>query len=99
MAQTTFEEGAILKSRLNDKVQLFPNPATDFLHVKLDNVKVADLDLSIHNIIGNKIPVEIEFLGENEFRIRVKEFAIGYYLLAMQEEESNFKGTYKFLKR
>lgn len=99
MAQTAFEEGVMLKNTLNGKVQLYPNPATEYLHVRLDNIEISNLKLSVRNIIGNIVPVEIEYLGDSELRVRVKDFAIGYYLLAMQEEKSNFKGTYKFLKR
>lgn len=97
-AQSAFDEGSA-SSNNPARVQLFPNPATEFLHVTLEGIKVVNLKLTVHNIIGNEIPTEIEFLGEHELRVRVKEFATGYYLLAMQEEESNFTGTYKFVKR
>jgi Secretion system C-terminal sorting domain len=81
-------------------VHLFPNPASDYLHVRLENtVDITTLRIALHNIIGNEIPVEIDYIGSSELRIRVKEFSMGYYLLALHHEESNFKGTYKFLKR
>jgi hypothetical protein len=99
IAQSGFDDDGVVKSTFNGKVQLYPNPATEYLHVRLNNVKVISLKLSVRNIIGNNIPVEIEFLGDNDFRLRVKELTIGYYLLAMHDEASGFKGTYKFLKR
>lgn len=96
-AQSTVEETAIQDPRA--KVHLYPNPATEFLTVKVEGVKVTDLQIIIRNIIGNEIPSEIEFIGTDEIRIRVKDFSIGYYLLALRNESENFKATYKFLKR
>jgi hypothetical protein len=81
------------------KIQLFPNPAAEFLHVKLEGVKVANLQIAVRNIIGNEIQTEIDFVGDDEFRLKVKDYNTGYYLLALYDETSNFKGTYKFLKR
>jgi Secretion system C-terminal sorting domain len=97
VAQSSFEESNSLQSKA--KVQLFPNPAIEYLHVIVEGVDVGNLSLVVRNIIGNDIPVEVELLNTNEFRVRVKEFSTGYYLLAMRDEASNFKGTYKFIKR
>jgi hypothetical protein len=97
-AQTVSDENATVQDP-QAKIQLFPNPASDYLHVKLDGVKVANLQIVVRNIIGNEIKSEVEFIADNEFRLRVRDFNIGYYLLALRDEDSNFKGTYKFVKR
>ena len=80
-------------------VHLFPNPATEFVDVQLDQFAAEKVSLTVHNIIGNELPVETEVLDENLIRVKVKDLASGYYLLAIKDEESNFRGTYKFLKR
>lgn len=87
------------KTDLSKSVQIFPNPAVEFVHVKIDQVKAQHLQLSVRNIIGNEITVETEVVDEYELRIRVKDLAAGYYLLAMKDNETKFRGTYKFLKR
>jgi hypothetical protein len=97
-AQTAFDENAAIQDP-QAKIQLFPNPASDYLHVKLDGVRVINFEIVVRNIIGNEIKTEVEFIGDNEFRLRVRDFTIGYYLLALRDEDSNFKGTYKFVKR
>jgi hypothetical protein len=97
MAQSSFEEPN--SSQITPKVQLFPNPAPEYLNVIVEGIDVSNLSLVVRNIIGNDIPVEVEIISTNEFRVRVKEFSTGYYLLAMRDEASNFKGTYKFVKR
>lgn len=84
---------------LSKTVHLFPNPATEFIEVQLDHFPAANVDLTVHSIIGNELPVESEVIDEHVLRIRVKDLAPGYYLLAVKVEESKFRGTYKFLKR
>lgn len=80
-------------------IHIFPNPATDFVHVRLENVNLDNVEVSMHNIIGNEINIETEKINEHEIRIRVKDFDAGYYLLALKDDQSKFRGTYKFVKR
>jgi hypothetical protein len=84
---------------LTRSVHLFPNPATEFVDVQLDQFPAENVKLTVHNIIGNELQVETEILNEHLIRVKVKELATGYYLLAIKDEESKFRGTYKFLKR
>ena len=88
------EEVNLVKS-----VHLFPNPATEFIDVKLEQLPASSVSLTVHNIIGNELQVETEVLEEDLIRVKVKDLASGYYLLAVKDEESNFRDTYKFLKR
>jgi len=86
----------------NDKtkaVHIFPNPAVEYVHVKLEHVNMDNVKVSMHNIIGNEINIETERIDEHELRIRVKDFDAGYYLIALKDAQSKFIGTYKFLKR
>lgn len=80
-------------------ISIYPNPAVDYVDVNLDNLPADKIKLTVYNIIGNEIQVESEVIDPHKIRLRVKEFAAGYYLVALRDEETNFKGTYKFLKR
>lgn len=84
---------------LTKSVHLFPNPATEFVDVQLDHFPAKDVVLTVHNIIGNELQVETEILDDRLIRVKVKDLTAGYYLLAIKDEESKFRGTYKFLKR
>ena len=84
---------------LTRSVHLYPNPATEFVDVQLDHLPAANISVAVHNIIGNELQVETEILAEDLIRVKVKDLASGYYLLAIKDEESDFRGTYKFLKR
>jgi hypothetical protein len=88
------------KTDIAKTISVYPNPATnDYVYVKLDVLKAEKVKLTLHNIIGNEIATETEVVSEHEVRVRIKDLASGYYLLAVREDEAKFRGTYKFLKR
>ncbi|MEX2234058.1 MAG: T9SS type A sorting domain-containing protein [Cyclobacteriaceae bacterium] len=91
--------GVTPEINLTRSVHLFPNPATEFVDVQLDQFPAGNVKLTVHNIIGNELQVETEILDEHLIRVKVKDLATGYYLLAIKDEDSKFRGTYKFLKR
>jgi len=80
-------------------VEVFPNPAVDYVHLRIEQADVAKIQFSVHNIIGNKMEVESELLNDHELRVRVKDFAIGYYLISVKDTESNLSGIIKFVKK
>lgn len=80
-------------------IQVYPNPATEFVSLKFEAPHAKKVKLSFHNILGNAIDLESEVMDEHEVRIRVKDLTTGYYFVSVQDEQSNFKSTYKFLKR
>lgn len=99
MAQSQPEPPVSQEINLTKSVHLFPNPATEDVFVELDHFPAENVSLTVHNIIGNELEVETEIVSDYLIRVRVKDLASGYYLLAVKDEESKFRGTYKFLKR
>ncbi|RAW00737.1 T9SS type A sorting domain-containing protein [Pseudochryseolinea flava] len=97
--RTTPQETQSETVDLAKSVQLFPNPAIEFVHIRVDRLNSADVKLTLHNIIGNQVAVETDIVDEHELRVKVKDLATGYYLIAVRDEKLNFRGTYKFLKR
>lgn len=84
---------------LAKSVSIFPNPAVEYLHVKFENPIAKKSRLTVHNIIGNILEVESEMIDDHEIRLKVKDLPVGYYLLAVRDEDSNGRSTMKFLKR
>lgn len=80
-------------------VSIYPNPATEFVNIKLADLQAHKAKVVLYNILGNEIPAETEIIDDHEIRVRVKELSTGYYLIAVHEEQAKFRGTYKFLKR
>lgn len=80
-------------------VSIFPNPAIEYLNIKFEDPIANKTKIAVHNIIGNILDVESEMIDEHEIRLKVKDLPVGYYLLAIRNEDSNSKSTIKFLKR
>jgi hypothetical protein len=80
-------------------VKLYPNPAVEYLNVSFDEPIAKHSRLTVHNIIGNVLDVETETIDDHEIRVRVKDLPVGYYLLAIRDEQNNSRSTLKFLKR
>ena len=82
-----------------NKIEIYPNPSVDFLNVKIEESNLKSTVLVIHSIIGNKLELEAENIGENQFRLDVRDLPPGYYLLSIKDATTNFSKTFKFLKR
>jgi len=80
-------------------VELYPNPTTEFLNIKLENFKYENVEFELFNIIGNSLPIEVEEIGTNRFRIPVKKFTSGYYLLIISDKDKKYTSAFKFQKR
>jgi hypothetical protein len=99
-SQNQPDEGVITAERdLSQSVHIFPNPAVEYVHVKIMEIPASKIILAVHNILGNKVDIETEIVDEHELRVKVKDLTSGYYLLAIKDDEAKFRGTYKFLKR
>lgn len=80
-------------------VQLFPNPAIDFINIRFERPDAKTASVSLHNIIGNEIPIEAEVLDEHQIHLKIKDLPTGYYLVTVRQGESNSRNILKFLKR
>lgn len=80
-------------------IQVYPNPATEFVSVKFEAPQAKKVKLTIHNILGNTMDLETEIVDEHEIKIRVKDITSGYYFVSVSDAGLNSKSTFKFLKR
>lgn len=79
-------------------VQVFPNPTTDLLHVKIRSSALDKVNLSIHNLMGEEV-----FRGKyaaisNTIGINTKPYAAGTYILTIHDANNHTLGTYKIIK-
>lgn len=81
-----------------NQIELYPNPAVDYLIVEISNSSINNVEFELHSMIGNKIRIEPENIGDHRYRIPLKDFSSGYYFLIVKDEFSRFKKAYKFLK-
>ncbi len=66
----TFMEVAINNNELLEgNISLYPNPATNLIHVTIALQNYADYQLTIHDITGNDVFIKELLLKENEIDI------------------------------
>lgn len=87
------------KTDLSKAITIYPNPATDYVNIKLSTLDASTAKITVYTILGNELTVDKETVNDHEVRLRVKDMATGYYLIAVRDEQLQFKSTYKFLKR
>ena len=92
---------------VNQDAPVYPNPARDhiFLHLtEASLISYQDINVEIRNILGNKMPVQLESLSGGKFRISLSDYPSGYYLLVLQcercsESQGHYEEIHKFLKQ
>lgn len=89
-----FHTGDPIKS-----VQIYPNPATDYVTIKFEAPVAKTSKLAFHSIIGSAIEVEQEAIDDFEIRVKVKDLPLGYYIIAVHDPQNNSRAIYKFLKK
>ena len=86
------------------KIDIYPNPTTDFLNITLSNLETIEKSLVnptliLHNIIGNTIYIKPQKIDNYHYRFNVSDLAPGYYLLAIKYPLAELNKTFKFLKK
>jgi hypothetical protein len=89
------------KKSLNTKnrVELYPNPTTDYLTVTIDQFSLKDVKFELYNIIGNSIGVDVDKIGRGKYKINVEKYTPGYYLLVIRDPVTRYTKAYKFQKK
>ena len=88
--------------RSNDpvkSVQVYPNPASDYVNLKFETPIAKTVKLEFHTIIGTPLELEREVIDEFEVRVKVKDLSVGYYLIGVQDAQSGSRAIHKFLKK
>ncbi len=85
--------------KIENKIQIFPNPSIDFVKVQIESSTLVNPQIVIHSVIGNQVVASTEKISDSSFKVNVKNLPAGYYLLAVKDESTGFSETYKFLKR
>tara|TARA_A100000171_G_C2136743_1_gene150869 strand:+ start:2767 stop:3144 length:378 start_codon:yes stop_codon:yes gene_type:complete len=81
------------------KVEVFPNPTSDFLTIDLSKLDLKQPKIEIRNIIGSKMEMTSEDLGDKKHRVDVTTYPRGYYLVLVKDDQSKFQQTIRFSKK
>ncbi len=79
-------------------IDLYPNPVSEYLNVKIDNSTLENVEFEIYNIIGNSLDIRVEKAGDDAFKIDIKDYFPGYYLLVVKDPLKRFNKSFKFQK-
>jgi len=79
-------------------VELYPNPADEYLNIILKNSNLKDVQFEVYNVIGNKLDYEMESVNGISYKINVKDFNPGYYLLIIKDPITRYNKAFKFRK-
>lgn len=78
-------------------ISVYPNPAVEFVMVQVDS-DLKNAKFELNSMIGNKLVIQPEEMGNGKYKIPVKQLATGYYFLIVKNEDKRFKKAFKFLK-
>jgi len=78
-------------------VELYPNPATDYVFIKFKNEIPADLTIELRSLIGNKIKIKVNTENANTKKIDISQIPAGHYFLLITNKGT--KTIKKFIKR
>ncbi|MGB3466352.1 MAG: T9SS type A sorting domain-containing protein [Cyclobacteriaceae bacterium] len=100
-----FAQEVSLENRLNNptltvktNVEVYPNPAVEFLIVQISDSSLENVEFEMYSLIGNKVKIQPEQIGNDKYKISVKDFSSGYYFLRITDEKTRFEKAKKFLK-
>ena len=81
------------------KVEVFPNPTTQYLTIDLSNLSLKDPKIEIRNIIGSKMVSHTEDIGRKQYKVDVQDYPPGYYLVLVRDDRSKFQQTVRFSQK
>lgn len=81
------------------KVEVFPNPTSDYLTIDLSNLDLRKPKIEIRSIIGTKMRINLEKNGLKKYKVDVQSFQRGYYLVLVMDDQSKFQQTVRFSKK
>ena len=84
---------------LKQTVEVYPNPAIDFLNIDVHDQELVRVEFEVYDIIGNTIKVAPEKLTASKYRVPVSDLHSGYYMLIVRDPYSRYRQIFKFGKR
>jgi len=68
---------------------LYPNPASNWVHIKSNFTNIRSIQIAISNSIGQLIDSDLEILSEKEIRIQLGSLPSGVYFIRLNQNGKN----------
>ena len=97
---TTLTTLSIQENNLSGlNVLIYPNPTTDVLQIKVNNMARASFSITLNNFEGKTLYAE-KFAGiSNTIGINTQSFPNGTYLLSMEDDKGQMICVHKIIKK
>ncbi|MBI1288667.1 MAG: T9SS type A sorting domain-containing protein [Flavobacteriales bacterium] len=95
--QTELTVTAIEETLANIRMNLYPNPTSEFLNIDLGN-NDKDINLQLFDMSGKLIHQAVIYAYQNRFVLPMNEVATGKYLVQMRTDDGKFNTTHRVLK-
>lgn len=82
-----------------NRIEIYPNPAEDFLTITIENSTLEDVEFEMYSIIGNSLDIKYEKINNSNYKIDVKEINPGYYFIVVKDDMKRFNRSFKFQKK
>lgn len=81
---------------LTPKMEVYPNPAVDVLHVSLSNVNFKESTVSIYNVSGQEV-MSTNMVGKTK-SLDIEKLSNGVYMVKVTNSATGYINTVKFVK-
>jgi len=81
---------------LTPKMEVYPNPAVDVLHVSLSNVNFKESTVSIYNVSGQEV-MSTNMVGKTK-SLDIEKLSNGVYMVKVTNSATGYSNTIKFVK-
>lgn len=82
----------------NNRIELYPNPVTEYLNITIENSTFKSVEIELYNIIGNNLKINVEETGKDKYRLDLKDINPGYYLIVIKDPITHKNKSFKFQK-
>lgn len=80
-----------------EKLDVYPNPADDYIYVKLEKGVKQEIKLEVMSFIGNKMNASSEKIEDDLYKLSLRNIPSGHYYVIISY--GNTKEMKKFLKQ
>lgn len=93
----TSEKTGSTEPESNFKISVYPNPATDYVNVKVNELPESKCIMFLYDATGRTI--EVQEIGDTETRINFERLNTGNYFLTVKSEDGKVKESFQVIKK
>jgi hypothetical protein len=97
MSRRIYVPADAVKDTVGKNVLIFPNPSAGTYTLQFDSLVIDDFTLDVFNVIGQVIPVDVQYNTLNQLQLSLMQAPAGVYFVRVLNGRNDFSG--KLLKQ